>query len=140
MDLTNGTTKKSSLTRDSKRPRSARLRKISDYRRQALADPDALVANLGAANSELMKMGYLLYRQICRAFARAADFDESAAALLVYLQLVRQSERLTQLEQRLRTPTVPAPSGGSLGSIAPSPLVPVVRVPPGASLDEILQS
>jgi hypothetical protein len=147
MDVSNDTMNKSSSARESKRPRSARLRRIGDYRRQALAHPDPLLANVAAGNSELMKIVYYLNKQICRALASSASIEESAAlstSLVVGLQVNRQIDRFTQLEARMRTPALPAPPGGALGPALRVPpgasLSPTARVPPGDSLDEVSES
>jgi hypothetical protein len=44
------------------RRRSRRLERIRDYRRQSLANPDPLLANLGAANGDMMQVSYRLRR------------------------------------------------------------------------------
>ncbi len=88
----------------------ARVRRIMDLLREALAREGALEANLGAVNSDLMLMGYRLKRAIDEAMGTAAALDQFQRlmpAVESYLRLTRQMERLAQLSLRLEAPGKP---------------------------------
>jgi hypothetical protein len=91
-----------------RKEKSRRLERIRDYQRQALAHPDALLANLGAINSDLMKLAYRLLQSTNSALARCRGSQEDVEAVLptvgVCSQIARQVDRLAQLEWRLRVP------------------------------------
>jgi hypothetical protein len=93
--------------------RHRRLERIRDYECDALAQPDALVANLGAINSDLMRLAYRLLRSTNAGLAQYATSLEDVATILpaigVCSQITRQIDRLAQLDCRLRV----SPSGNS---------------------------
>lgn len=105
-----------------KRPRSSRLQRIDEYRQEALAQPDALRANLGALNSDLMRMAYRLNRATNRALAHTSDllqeFNTVGPAVAACLQVARQVDRLAQLELRLQGPPPPRETTPASGSEA----------------------
>ena len=82
-----------------------RIRRIEDLQAEALANPDALQATLGAANGALMRMGFRLEEAIEGTLANIADpvarFERLAPAIDSYLKVMRQVDRFAQLDQRL---------------------------------------
>ncbi len=82
-----------------------RLRRIMDYRQEVLAKADALEANLGAVNSELMSIGYRLHQAIEAAMEVAPgaldDFQKLMPAIDNYLRIAKQIDRFAQLDLRL---------------------------------------
>src|ERR1700733_11419344 len=76
------------------RRKSQRLARINDYLQQALADPDALAANVGAVTTDLMRVEYHLMRAIDKALVRSAnpldEFQTLRPAIDTCAQLTRQ--------------------------------------------------
>jgi len=95
-------------------PPERRLARSNDYRREALADPDALAANLGAINGDLMTIAYRLLQATDAAFARSdsplEDFASLLPAIGVGSQLARQIQRFAEFARRLRPPQAPKPA------------------------------
>lgn len=121
----------SAVPTSSERRRNPRLQRIRDYQREALANPDALAANLGAVNADLMQIAYRLLKATNAAFAQSAnpleDFTALLSALNVSSQLTRQIHRLAEFDERRRggaanvTPASPFLLRGSIqdGPAAP---------------------
>jgi hypothetical protein len=82
-----------------------RLKRIRDYERDALNNLDALKANLGAINADLMRVDYRLLNATNAALARSSqpmeDFPALLPALNVISQLTRQIHRLAELDGKL---------------------------------------
>lgn len=82
-----------------------RLQRIRDYLDEALAKDNALAANLGAAASDLMLLGYQLKQAIDAALAEAPvaldRFEQLLPAIDYYLRINKQVDRMTQLDLRL---------------------------------------
>jgi hypothetical protein len=82
-----------------------RLRRIRDFLDEALAKDNALEANLGAINSDLMVMAYQLRDAIDDALAEGSgaldDFRNLVPALGSYLGIIKQIDRFAQLELRV---------------------------------------
>jgi hypothetical protein len=99
--------------------RSQRLKRIRDYRQEALGNPDALQANLGAINSDLMRIAYRLMRATDRALGQCPqpleDFPSLLPAIETCSQLARQIDRLAQLDARLRAAQGTKGAPGSRG-------------------------
>lgn len=84
---------------------SKRLARIHEYLVDALEQVDALQANLGAASSDLMLLGFRMKDAIETALRDASNplgqFNELMPAIESYLKVVRQIDRLAQLDRRL---------------------------------------
>jgi hypothetical protein len=84
--------------------RNRRLQRVADYRQKALANSDALVANLGAINSDLMVIAYWLMRATKTTLAHSSNPCEELAshlpAIQTCAQLTRQIARFAQLQLR----------------------------------------
>jgi hypothetical protein len=87
---------------------SQRLERIEEYLARALANPDALAANLGAINSDLMRIGYRMMGVINQALAESPQTQKELGKLLpaiaISAQLARQIHRLAEFDGRRRTP------------------------------------
>lgn len=85
---------------------SLRLQRIDEYRQEALANPDALSANLGAVNSDLMRMAYRLMHVADEVLAQSANPLEEMSKLLpvigVSAQFARQIQRYAEFDTRAR--------------------------------------
>lgn len=105
--------------------RGRRLERIAEYRREALDQPDALRANLGVINADLMKIVGQLLRATDRALLGSARPEEDFRRLLptieVCLRLTRQVDRLAQLDGRLRCSSSPGRTPGSPAGPGPGP-------------------
>lgn len=90
-----------------------RKRRIDDFQRDALADPDALQANLGAINGGLMRMSHHMETAIEAALTTIADpvdrFERLGPAIDAFLKVTRQIDRLAQLDRRLTSPSTASP-------------------------------
>ena len=90
-----------------------RLQRIEQLQSQALANPDPLAANLGAANGALMRIGFRLEEALEGALAKVPSpterFDRLVPAIETYLKVMRQVDRFSQLEQRLSAGSQPKP-------------------------------
>ena len=103
------------------RRRSRRLERIRDYQQQSLANPDPLLANLGAANSDMMQVSYRLRQILDVALARSAGAPDDLPGLLpgvnAFSQLTRQIHRFCDLSHRLSAGhqggAARAPAGGA---------------------------
>ncbi|MBT6156431.1 MAG: hypothetical protein HOK71_12640 [Planctomycetaceae bacterium] len=84
-----------------------RLKRIQDYLNDALGKVDTREAVIGAANSDLMLIGYRLKRAIEEALSTESHSLEQFQALMpavqTYLKITTQVGRLAQLEHRLST-------------------------------------
>jgi hypothetical protein len=84
-----------------------RLRRIEDLQANALAKADPLEASLGAANGALLRVGMRLEENIERAWASMTDpadrFVRIAPTIESLLKVMRQVDRLAQLDQRLNS-------------------------------------
>ena len=82
-----------------------RIHRIEQLQAEALAEPDALQANLGAFNAGLMRIGFRLEEAIEGASAQITDplarFERLAPAIDSLLKVMRQVDRFAQLDQRL---------------------------------------
>lgn len=83
----------------------ARLQRIMEYLDEALNKKNPLEANLGAANSDLLLIGYRLKNTIDMALADPPEglsqVEELMPAINTYLRIIKQIERLAQLDRRL---------------------------------------
>ena len=104
---------------------SQRLERIEEYLARALANPDALAANLGAINSDLMRIGYRMMGVINQALAESPQTQKELGKLLpaigISTQLARQIHRFAEFDARRRTPQ----SDGGQDAFSP----PVVGAP-----------
>lgn len=82
--------------------------RIQDYVRQALDDPDALAAILGATNAAMIGLNYQIMEAVRAALAKAANPLEDVPNLLPAFktcsQATREIHRLAQVDRRLRSP------------------------------------
>lgn len=123
----NGTPHLAATANAPSKRRSRRLERIGDYQQAALAYPDPLAANLGALNSDLMRISYRLMRATDKALALSAnpleDFDTLRPALEACSHVSRQIHRLSQLDCRLRSsrPRKPTTSRSAMPASGPRP-------------------
>jgi len=91
-----------------------RKQRIDDFQRNALADPDALQANLGAINGGLMRLSYRMEAAIEASLAQIRDpaerFERLGPAIDTFLKVARQIDRYAQLDRRLSSPPTAAPT------------------------------
>jgi hypothetical protein len=84
---------------------SERLELACLFQRQALAGSDPLVANLRMIGGDLMKFVHILADQVQKQLTQGAMSEETRRRFLhdmdLYLKLVRQSDRLAQIERQL---------------------------------------
>jgi len=85
-------------------PMGDRLQRITDYLESSLGKPDALQATIGAANSDLMLVGFRLNEAVQAALnsrpAALSEFGKLMPAVESLLKVYKQVERFTQLEVR----------------------------------------
>jgi len=88
------------------RRKAKRPQRIRDYEQEVLNDPDALAANLGAVNADLMWISYRLGKVTRAALARSTNPLEDLAGLLPAInasaQVARQIHRLAEFDSRQR--------------------------------------
>ena len=81
-----------------------RLTRIEDYRRQALANPDVLAANLGAINSDLMQIAFRLMKVTEQTLAESTqpckDLGKVLPAIGMTSQITRQIQRFAAIEMQ----------------------------------------
>ncbi|HEY7157426.1 MAG TPA: hypothetical protein VH575_25960 [Gemmataceae bacterium] len=142
MNVTEQTTLDNGSTRDSSPTQSERLARVHAYQQQAMARPDPLAANLGTIAGDLMRIAHaltsLVQPQLLQGAVSEATRRRFVANLEFYLKVVRQSDRLAQIERQLgavsadRSQVPSTPSGMVAGALAaPTPLACVDR--PGDS-------
>lgn len=82
-----------------------RVRRIQEYLKHALGHTDALEANVGAVNADLMRISHRLAQAIHEAIdagpSSLEDFEGIIPAVDNLLRLDKQIDRFTALEQRL---------------------------------------
>lgn len=109
MDTRNKTTPDNGLEQNNMPPLSERLALVRAYQQQALARPDPLAANLGMIGGDMMSFAHVLAYQLQTQLAQGAVSEETrrrfAADMELYLRVVRQSDRLTQIERQLGAAT-----------------------------------
>ena len=105
MNATNQTTSDHPSASDRAPTLSERMALVRAYQLQAMARPDPLAANLGMIAGDVMSFAHALASQAQTQLAQATISDETrrrfAANMELYLKLVRQSDRLMQLERQL---------------------------------------
>ncbi len=94
---------------------SQRLALVRAYQLQAMARPDPLAANLGTITADLMSFAHALAFQVQTQLAQGTVAEEArrqfAAHMELYLKMLRQSDRLVQLERQLGAAAAePAPA------------------------------
>ena len=84
---------------------SERLALVHAYQQQALARPDPLAANLGTIAGDLLNYAHRLACQAQAQLAQGAVSEETdrrfVSHLELFLKVVRQSDRLAQIERQL---------------------------------------
>ena len=82
-----------------------RLERIREYLVESLEQPNALRANVGAISSDLMLMGVRLKEAIDEGLADGSNplgrFEQLMPAIEGYLKVIRQIDRLAQLDRHL---------------------------------------
>jgi hypothetical protein len=105
MEATNKTTQGSESAQDSAPTLHQRMQLAHAYQKQAMARPHPLAANLGTIAGDLMSMAHVMAPDLQTQLAQPAGSEEtrrrSLASLELYLKVVRQSDRLVQLERQL---------------------------------------
>ena len=105
MDATNQTTPDNGSARDSSPTLSERMALVRAYQQQAMARPDPLAANLGTIAGDLMSFAHALSSLVQPQLAQGAVSEETrrrfVANMELYLKVVRQSDRLVQIERQL---------------------------------------
>jgi hypothetical protein len=105
MDATEQTTPNNGSTRDSSPTLSERMALVRAYQQQAMARPDPLAANLGTIAGDLMSFAHALTSLVQPQLLQGAVSEETrrrfVANLELYLKVVRQSDRLAQIERQL---------------------------------------
>jgi len=85
-------------------PKGDRVQRIADYLESSLGKPDALQATIGAANSDLMLVGFRLNEAVQAALnstpAALSEFGKLMPAVESLLKVYKQVDRFTQLEVR----------------------------------------
>jgi hypothetical protein len=78
---------------------------VRAYQQQALARPNPLAANLGIVAADVMSFAHALAHQAQTELTQGAVSEETrrsfVANLELYLKVVRQSDRLVQIERQL---------------------------------------
>jgi hypothetical protein len=96
------------------------FRVIAAYRRQALHNPDPLLASLGVFGAGWMKAAYRVNRAIDRELRASQNVLATAAALAPdierALRLTRQTDRFFQMDLRARARRRPASQGEDSGT------------------------
>ncbi len=81
-------------------------KRLEDYQRQVLRDPDARVASLNALNGQLMRIAHRLVSATEEAFSKMVAPSEELSMILPAVaacgQLSRQIYRLAELDRRLQ--------------------------------------
>ncbi len=99
-------------------PGNRRLERINDYQEESLASSSPLAANLGAVNSDLMRLSWRLMEATDQALARSpkpiAEFAMLRGPMEMCSQLARQIQRLSELDNRLRATKGSSPGSESL--------------------------
>jgi hypothetical protein len=105
MDATNKTTPDNGTARDSAPTLSERMTLVRAYQQQAMARPDPLAANLGTIAGDLMSFAHALGPLVQSQLAQGAVSEETrrqfVANMELYLKVVRQTDRLAQIERQL---------------------------------------
>ena len=85
-----------------------RLALVQAYQTEALARKDALAANLGVIAGDVMGFAHALAATVQASLARGLAAQETRTAALadteLYLKMVRQIDRLAQLERQCAAP------------------------------------
>jgi len=89
--------------------RNERLELIRKFQADAMKRPDALSANLGVINSDLMRMLSRLSEALEKSMANTEPGADRhfAQQAETYLKFVRQIDRLAQLDRQLQKPSAP---------------------------------
>lgn len=89
--------------------RDPRRELIQKFQSDAMQRQDALSANLGMINGDLMLMAYRLRQSIEKTMAKtdAATDRQFAQQAETYLKYVRQIDRLAQIDRQLQKETMP---------------------------------
>lgn len=105
METTNKTTQDSGSAQDSAPTLHERMELARAYQKQARARPASLAANLGTIAGDLMSIAHALALQVQTQLVQPAASEEtrrrSFASMELYLKVVRQSDRLVQIERQL---------------------------------------
>jgi hypothetical protein len=105
METTNKTTSDSGPASDRAPTWSERMALVHAYQQQAMARPDPLAANLGTITADLMSFAHALASQTQTQLAQGTVSEETrrqfVANMELYLKVVRQSDRLVQIERQL---------------------------------------
>jgi hypothetical protein len=105
MDATKQTTPDNGSTRDSSPTLSERMALVRAYQQQAMTRPDPLAANLGTIAGDLMRIAHALTPLVQPQMLQGTDSEATrrrvVANLELYLKVVRQSDRLAQIERQL---------------------------------------
>ena len=105
MDATEQTTPENGSMRASSPTLSERMALVDAYQQQAMARADPLAANLGTIAGDLMRIAHaltpLVQPQQLQGTVSEATRRRVVANLELLLKVVRQSDRLAQLERQL---------------------------------------
>jgi hypothetical protein len=85
-----------------------RMKLARTYQKQALERPDPLAANLGVITGDLMGLAHGLGHQVQTQMMQGAAFEDKQRLLFanmdLLLKIVRQVDRLAQIERQLGAP------------------------------------
>ena len=105
MDATNKATTDNGAAPDRAPTWSERMALVRAYQQQALARPNPLAANLGIVAADVMSFAHALAHQAQTQLAQGTISEETrrrfVAQMELYLKVVRQSDRLAQIERQL---------------------------------------
>lgn len=104
MEAMNKTTSDSGPASERTPTWSERMALVRAYQQQALARPDPLAANLGTIAGDVMSFAHALAHLTQTQLAQGTVSEEArrqfVANMELYLKVVRQSDRLVQLERQ----------------------------------------